>query len=804
MLASLSWLGEFVDLDDLSPSDVCDRLSMAGLECESLYDFKAYLEQVRAVRLLEAEPQGTLARCVLDLGGGERAQVLCGAPNLEVDKIYPFVPMGTLLPEGAVKKMTFKGVESFGMLASAFELLVGEDDQGVLELDPSTPVGTSLKSLYPEKDWILEIGVTPNRGDALSHLGIARDLAAILGRGFKEPSYSLEGEGRPAAMQARVTIECPEACFRYCARVVNGATPKRSPLWLASRLNSLGARSISDVVDVTNYVMLELGLPLHAFDLDLLAGSEIIVRTYGAGTRFTTLDGQERVFSGEGNILICDRDKPVGIGGIMGGLNSEVTKSTRNVLVEAAMFNPVNIRRSSKSLGLSTDASFRFERGQDQEGCPRAASRAANLIASLSGGKAAPGLLDSHPRPFKAREIPFSPERCNRVLGTSHPASGMRRVLNAAGVTLKEEGGGLFTAFTPSFRLDILREADLFEEVLRLLDFEKLPATSPPPPAPAGAPPWGYLARERLRSFMVAQGFLELVSYSFHHRDRLDKLELPKDDPLRLGTVPILNPLSEETGVLRASLVPCLLNAARLNQRHNQWDLPLFELGAVFLSPEGGGKPLERQSFGALLASSPDGLNWAEEKRPVDFYDLKGVLEELARTFGEVWTFEGGGARVPAFLDRREAAAVFRGGLFLGYLGLLKKSCAKNFGLKEYGGPVYLCEIFPEDLPPRTVPTFQPFSTYPGITRDLSVLVDEGATAALLERAVRESGDFPLLSVVVFDRYEGDKLPPGKKSLGFRLFFQDMERTLNEELAAGWLREITAALEREFGAKLRD
>jgi phenylalanyl-tRNA synthetase beta chain len=443
------------------------------------------------------------------------------------------------------------------------------------------------------------------------------------------------------------------------------------------------------------------------------------------------LDGEERILKEEDNVLICDKEKPVAIGGIMGGLNSEVTQDTLDVFLEAAMFNPVNIRRTSKSLNLSTDASYRFERGQDVLRCPQAVSRAAALISSLTYGKVAPGILDCYPKPYHHRCISFSPTRCNELLGTNYEASEMRRALFALGFNLSndENDPDSFQALVPSFRPDVFGEADLFEEVVRTLDFENLPATIPKPPKPANLPPDSYRLRERLRNFMAGQGFLELMSYSFINPQTLDKLGLEETDPLKTLSVKILNPLSEEMGILRTSLIPSLLNSCRLNQYHNQWDLRLFELGAVFLSLGDESSPKEKQSFGALMASGMDSALWCDEKRALDFYDLKGVIEALSETFLETWDFSFQRELIPAFFDTRESAAIFRNNIFIGYMGLLKDSARRNYGLKDNGGPIYLFEIFPEGLPSETVSGFVPYSLYPGITRDLAFLVDSQVSA---------------------------------------------------------------------------
>ncbi|MDR1080464.1 MAG: phenylalanine--tRNA ligase subunit beta [Deltaproteobacteria bacterium] len=806
MLASLSWLGEFVEIGDLSPEEVADRLVTVGLEVEGLSDFKGYLMDVVAARVLEFEsgPEpGGLARCLLDAGSRGRVQVMCGAPDIDPGGLYPLALPGCELPSGTVRSMTVRGSASDGMLCSEAELLVGEDSSGLMALDRGIAPGTPLGDLYGRGDWILEVGITPNRGDALSHLGIARDLGAILARPLKSRPCPVAEDGPPASEKIRVDIECPDEAFRYCGRVVYGARPAPSPVWLSSRLMSLGLRSINNIVDVTNYVMLELGLPLHAFDLGRIAGGRIAVRTFGPGTRFTTLDGQERVMKAEGNVLICDGERPVAIGGVMGGLNSEVAEDTEDVFIEGAMFNPVNVRRTSKSLGLSTDASFRFERGQDVNMCPRAVDRAASLISELTSGRVAPGLVDCCPRPWKPRFVPFTPARCNALLGTSHSEPEMDRALGDLGVRLQPSQTTicLYDAEIPSWRPDLTREADLFEEVMRILDFGSLPATLPKPPSVAQEPHAAYRTAERIRGFMAGKGYTELLSFSFLNANFADRLGLGADHPLRREIRMVANPLSEEQGALRTTIVPSLLNAARLNQYHEQRDLALFELSRVFRQKAPEGAPDEIPMAGALLAGDREATLWCEEKRPVDFFDLKGAVEALAASFTESWEFVRDGT-VPPYLDVREAAAVRRGGELLGHLGLVKASVADAFGLKKSGGPVYVFELETSSLPPSVSPAFEPFPGFPPAVRDLAVLVDESVPAADLEKAF-SGGDYPLRKVAVFDLYTGGRLPPGKKSIAFRLYFQDCARTLTEELVSGYFKLIAGTLEKEFGATLR-
>ncbi|MDR2350177.1 MAG: phenylalanine--tRNA ligase subunit beta [Deltaproteobacteria bacterium] len=837
MLASLDWLGEFVEISDLKPGRVAEMFVTLGLEVERLYDHREYLNGVAAGRLVEVKPHGNLSLCRLDIGDGAGATVLCGAKNLEPGKIYPYAKPGTELPGGTIKTMTVMGVTSSGMLASSRELLLGEDNLGIMELGPKVmgdrPVGTPLSVLFPAHDWIMEIGVTPNRGDALCHLGLARDLAAFSGRPLKSGFFPLEEEGIRAEEQVRVRVDSPEGCHRYCGRVINDAKPGPSPLWVEARLASLGQRSVNNIVDVTNYVMLELGLPLHAFDLKTISTGTISVRFFPKGTKFTTLDGQERELASEETLLICDGDKPVGIAGIMGGRNSEIADETRDIFLEGAWFNPVSIRRSSKALGLSTEASIRFERGQDIEMCPRAVDRAASMMSSVSCGKVAPGRLDEYPKPRGTKICSFSPARCDAYLGTNHGSAESRRALADLGFELREPespkkkgkdktkggkpesaaetGSGAeapalsdeWVATIPSWRTDVTREVDLYEEVMRILDLGNLPATLPVPPGPAAPDPPTLRLAEKIRSRMTGLGFMELMSYSFLNGNFVDKLLLAPDDPARTGAVRILNPLSEEQNTLRTLILPSLLNAAKLNQYHNRRDLRLFEIGAVFLKKGENVQPFEKRRFGALIAKDRDSVLWNEEKRPVDFFDLKGVLEALATGFGEVWEYVGD-EFVPPFLDRREAASVIRGGKRLGWLGLLSGAAAANHGLKKAGGPVYVLELDLGDLSVERVPVFREFSEYPELTRDLAVLVDSETPAAELVKTIKETGDIPPGEVSVFDLYTGDKVPEGKKSVAFRLRFRSFERTLTEEIVSGCFRRILEALGTRHGARLRD
>ncbi|MDR1111374.1 MAG: phenylalanine--tRNA ligase subunit beta [Deltaproteobacteria bacterium] len=803
MLASIAWLGDYVDLGGLGPREVANRLTMAGLEVEDLRDRYSFLQTVVAAKVTRIRDVGGALR-LLELAAGEHGeiQVLCGDPQVDLGLVYPLALVGTELPAGQVKERNISGICSKGFLCSELELGLSAEASRVMLLEAAAP-GTRLSDFLGKSDLVMEIGVTPNRADALSMVGIARDLSALLDRPLKEPRASLRESGRSAFDQIGVGIEDPDHCFRYAGRVINGVSTGPGPAWMAERLLSAGLRPINNIVDVTNYVMLEIGLPLHAFDLAKIAGPQIVVRVFPAGEVFTTLDGQERTLRAERNVMICDAMRPVAIGGVMGGQNTEVDDSTTDVFLEGACFNQATIRRTSRSLGLSTDASFRFERGLDPNACHLAVDRAAALIAELTGGQVASGRLDSYPRLIGRKTVSFSPEKCNALLGTAHKPKDMERVLGAIGVVLSGQEPGVYQASLPTWRPDLSREVDLFEEVSRLLDFEALPATLPKPKAPASEPPAAYRLREKVRSVLCGAGLSELLTFSFINRNFADKMGLGPDHPWRARLVPVLNPLSEDHGVLRPSVIPGLLSALRLNQYHGQWDAALFEVGTVFWANPDGPKPVETQMLGGLLAGASGNGQWNDPRRPVDFWDAKGLIEFLAQSLGVELSFTRHPGQIPPFYERSQSCLILRDGAEVGHLGLLSAQVAGRLGLKEAGGQVFVFELEADGLPPESRQAFRIWSNYPGVTRDMAILLDQKVPAAEVLAAMRSDPSWPLADVAVFDLYQGDKIPADKKSLALRLFFQEPDRTLTDELVNGYFNDIVSCLKNLFQAELR-
>jgi len=806
MKASIKWLEDFVDLSGHSPQQIAEKLTMAGLEVESLYDRFAHLERVVSARLEKVEPMPKsdhLKICQVEAGTFGRFQVVCGAPNAREGMVAPLALVGAALPGGiTIESAKLRGHQSEGMLCSEVELGLGPDASGIMDLGGEA--GRTMREITGKEDWCLEVGITPNRPDGLSIIGLARDLSALLDRPLRLPDSKPTETGPDVGSLAKVTIEDPDHCYRYVARVITGVKIGPSPAWMVERLAAVGSRSINNVVDITNYVMMEMGLPMHAFDLDTVAGRHIIVKSYPKGTHFTTLDGQDRILQNDTNLMICDGEKPVGLAGIMGGLNSEIEDATTNILLEGACFNPSSTRRTSRALGLSTEASYRYERGADVEICARAVDRAIALMLELGGGQVAAGRIDQYPRPFKAIEVPFSPARCNAFLGTSHKTPDMLRALKAIGLKVEEKGDEYVCAL-PSWRPDLEREVDVWEEVARLLDFDGLPATLPQPPVHRQPPPPAWQLRAATREHLSARGFSESITYSFLNRNYADKLGLDEHSVWRKRILPILNPLSEEQGVLRSLMVPSLLNALRLNQSHGRRESALYELGAVYLSNGLDRQPDEIQTLAGVWSGCTGGGNWIDPERPVDFWDIKGVVESLCEHLNLEVRFQ----RVddlPPWYDPAEAAVVdLAGGARLGHLGRLTRKSAKAFGLKEAGGPVYLFELNGNVILKTGFrqPPFKSWSKYPPNERDMALVLDQDIPAAKVIEGIKGDASLPLTDVLLFDLYQGDQLPAGKKSLAFRLVFQSPEKTLTDEEVNGYFNSITAGLGQSLGAILR-
>lgn len=795
MRLSLAWLTELVEVT-VSPEELAERLTMAGLEVEAIETLAPEFSGVVVAKVRTVEPHPQADRLVVaEVTDGRRDyRVVCGAPNVAAGGVYPFAPPGAVLSGGReLKAATIRGVLSEGMLLAEDELGLSEDHSVIMELAPDLPLGQDLAEALGLRDVVLEVAVTPNRPDCLSVLGLAREVAALLRRPLRLPPTEVAEAETPVETVAKVTILDPVYCPRYAARLVEGLEVRPSPFWLRRRLMVSGIRAINNLVDVTNYVLLEQGQPLHAFDFDRLHGGEIVVRRPRAGEKsFVTLDGQERELTPE-TLLICDGREPVALAGVMGGLEFEVRPETRRVLIESAYFLPAAIRRTSKRLGLSTEASYRFERGVDPEGVIRALERAARLMAELGGGRVLKGRLDEYPTPIVRPRVALRLSRTNQILGTSYSRREVEEVLTALHlpvVALDEEH---LVVQVPSHRGDLEREIDLIEEVARLKGYEAIPVTLPGGSAAVPAAPPEVRVREELRRLLVGMGFCEAVTYSFQS-ERLSGLLKPSEPPLKLA-----NPLSEEQAVMRVSLLPGLLEAAQRNLSRQAEGVRLFEIAPGFEPSPGEELPKERLFVAGVLAGAREEESWHGGGGTVDFFDAKGVVENLLGGLG-ITEAEFTPQNLPSYLSY--GARVKTGKYELGFVGEPAPEILEAMDL-EAPVLVFQLEVAALARAAQPFPLYAPLPRYPAVYRDVALVLDASVPAAVVTEALYRLGAPWLVEARLFDVYTGEQIPPGKRSLAFHLVYRDPNRTLTDEAVDRHHQKLVAALGRELGAELR-
>lgn len=778
---------------EAGPDELAERLTLAGLAVEEVLVTGREVEgvvvgEVRAIREHPAADNLVLVRA---FDGGAEHDVVCGARNYAVGDRVPLALPGARLPGGIeIGRRVVRGETSDGMLCSARELRVADDHAGILILDRNAPLGKDVVAALELDDVILDIDVTPNRPDCLSIVGVAREVAVLYGLPFTVPPPVVAEGDRDAAALVRVSVEDVRGCPRYLARVITGVALGPSPWWMRRRIMATGMRPISNVVDVTNYVLLERGHPLHAFDRSKLAGSSIVVRRPKRGERIVTLDGQERV-PGREDVLICDAERPVAVAGVMGGADSEVSESTTEIVLESAYFDPVRVGRAARRLGLRTEASVRFERGADPEAVPAAADRAAELLASVAGGTVARGAVDVYPRPRRARAIRLRVPRANALIGNGQPAEEMAASLRALGCTVEASRTAL-RVFPPSHRPDLVREEDLIEEIARLYGYDRVPETLPTGARAGGLTP-AQRRRRVARALLLGAGLSEAQTLSLLPPWFPDRLGLPEEHPWR-ATVRLANPLSEEESVLRPSLVPGLLLVALRNEARRLLPVRLFEAGTTFAPGDGGVREAGRVAW-VLTGPAPGG--WHQPERSLDFFDAKGVLEALV---------EGLGLGSPVVKAAGEGDAVFARGLFHpgrsatvtvdgARVGFLAELHPRTAAALELAHRVVVAELDLDALTARSRESVAPvLPRFPAVARDLALVVpEEVPAAAAVQEVVRAAGGSLLESVALFDVYRGEQIPAGMVSLAFALSFRDPERTLTDEDADAALGAIVEA-----------
>lgn len=801
MIVTYNWLKEFVDFD-LSPQELADLLTMLGLEVEGVRHVGGGLDEV-VVAVVEEKSQhpnaDKLSLCRVN-NGKETLAIVCGAQNFKAGDKVAFAQIGAVLPgDFKIKRSKIRGEESCGMLCSEKELGLAADSEGIIILPADLPLGVPVFDALGLKDTIFEIGLTPNRADCLSVVGIAREIAAKLGTTVKYARPMVMESHIPIGECAQVIVEDSDLCPRYTARYIAGCSIGPSPAWLVRRLEAVGMRSINNVVDVTNYVLMEYGHPLHAFDADLLASGKIVVRRAADGERFTTLDGQERVLT-EADLTIRDGEKGVALAGIMGGENSEIRQETSNILLESAYFNPSAIRRTSKRLGLHTESSHRFERGADIDILVTALDRAASLIAELAGGAVAGGAIDVYPRLLPTRTVRFRVEQCNKLLGIQLTADKMAGILNRLEFTVNVVEKGLFEVTVPTCRVDIEREIDLIEEVARLNGYDNVPVTMPKARVFSDRPTRHQRLEKQLRNVMIGQGFSEVITFSFMTPGVLDKLLLAQDDRRR-SVVRLRNPLVEEQSVMRTTLLPGLLEAAARNLNYRMLTLRLFELRRVYLPVEGQELPKEPLHLAGIMTGARYREGWNQERQQVDFYDVKGVIEHILDDFaiGPVSFVQD---RLDSYFHPGKSCSVLSGGELLGSFGELHPDVQDNFGIDQ---PVYYLELDFEKLAFLSSDSvaIKPPSRFPDTFRDVAMLItDETPASAILDciagLKIRE-----VECADIFDLYKGAHVPEGFKSVAVRIRYRSQEKTLTDDEVSPLHQRIVDTLVKQLEVTIR-
>jgi phenylalanyl-tRNA synthetase beta chain len=801
MLVSIKWLKDYVDID-LTAAQLADKLTMAGLEVDEIKTIKPAFSGVIVARIISVKSHPSadkLSLCEVS-DGKQNYPIVCGAKNIKAGDIVPLAKIGATIPGGfTIKSSVLRGEKSDGMLCSEAELEIGDDESGIMQLSQKLTLGLPLEQAIDLDDTVLDVGITPNRADCLSMIGIAREVAALTGKKIKLPVNKIRETTEDSRKTTSVKIMDADLCPRYTARMIKNVKIGPSPVWMKSRLEAAGLRSINNVVDITNFVMLETGQPLHAFDFRFLEKGRIIVRRSKQDEEFVSLDGKSRKLDGD-TLLICDGVKPVAIAGIMGGLNSEVKDDTELVLLESAYFNPTSIRRSARKLAMPTDAAFRFERGIDPEGVVKALNRAAQLIADLSGGSVYKNYIDEYPRKIPAvKNIPLRLNRVNETIGTAVKGKDVIKILKSIGMNIVTVSSDKYRVTPPTYRVDIAREIDLIEEVARLYGYDRIPAKLPNISVTEMVQIPRLKLEERIRLLLAGNGYSEVVNYSFIAPSSAEHLCLDENDKRR-RFVHIKNPLVEDQSVMRTTMVYGLLDTLRKNSNNGCPDLSIFEIGRTFLNCGEGKLPEECIVLAGLLSGAISTNMWGS-KLSADFYDIKGCVENLFFDL-KLNDVLYRSADTQSFLHPGKSCSVYIGNAKIGYLGALHPNTLENMDLKN---TAYIFELNLDILAEHYQDnvTYKEISKFPAITRDVAFLVPGSMETDYMLKIVLNQKEDLLENVGIFDIYIGSGLAEGKKSLGLRFSYRASDRTLTDIEVNNIHEKIVQNTIQQTGAKIR-
>ena len=806
MKASLQWMNEYVPLDLNRPAqELADELTQAGIPVEEVLSMDPGLKKIYTGKIVEITKhpdadklQVCQVQCLSEDGEEITKQIVTAATNVAVGQIVPVAYHKSRLADGTeIKKGKLRGVVSEGMFCSVAEfgissdLVRPEEAQGIYIFPEGTPIGLDIKEALMLDDTVYEFELTANRADCFSMVGLSREFGIMTNQKALFPVIMVNENGESIEGKASVAIEAHDLCTRFTSRLVTNVTIEPSPLWMQNRLRNSGIRPINNVVDVTNYVMLELGQPMHAYDYDCVADHTLIARRAKAGETLTTLDGNERELN-ESMLIIADTKGPIGVAGVMGGLTSEVTDKTTNVLFEAAVFNGPSIRRTSKALGMRSEASGRFERGVNHKYTAYAIDRAAQLLQQICPScKVSVGVIDVYPEPVEQRTVTFTAEQINDYLGTSIEKDRMVDILTKLefGIT---ESGDTIEALVPTWRDDVTGMPDIAEEVARIVSYDNIAPTIPVAILSSGGMTPKKALTKEVTHYLAHAGFSQIITFSFMHKDGLTNMMLPEGDN-RYTAIPILNPISEEFPYMRTTLVPAVIEAAKRNIAQQNKDLWLFETANVY---EPKALPLtevphERPMACGIMMGKVTEAAWNQAQRDTDFYDVKGVVDGLLAKLG-LTQFDIQPSSESYYHPGVSAHYTVNGVTIANY-GELHPQVVKNFDLS---GKVYMFEIDLEAVLSITVPPFryQSFSKFPGTSRDLAIVAPVSVTSGEIVALIKEHGGEYLESVSIFDVYEGEHIEAGYRSLAYNLQFRSMEGTLNDEDIDGAIQEIIDAL----------
>ena len=798
MLISLNWLKQYIDLDGIEINEMENALTMIGQEVEKIEIAGSNLENVVTAKIIEKEmhpDSDHLTVCKVD-NGKEILQIVCGASNHKAGDKVVLAQIGAKLSEDfVIKKGKIRGKESCGMLCSEVELGIGSDKDGIIILPEDAPIGVPFKDYLGINDTVFELEITPNRPDCLSHIGIARELSAYYGKELKYPETEIKNEiGEKTSDNVKVTIEDSNLSRRYVTRILKNVTVKESPKWLKERIESVGLRSINNIVDVSNFILMEMNHPNHVFDLDKIDGNEIKVKSAGKGDKLVTLDEQERELE-DGDIVICDGKKIIALGGVMGGLDSEVTDNTKNILLEVAQFNSQNVRKTSRRLTLSSDSSYRFERGIDVEDSIKVINRLANLIQEVAGGEILNGYVDVYPVPHENKVAELNFERLNRFVGKVIPREKVIEILRNLEIDVKDNGETL-TLTAPSYRGDLELEQDYFEEVIRMYGFDNIENILPRVDINKNSTLDTTKLTDRVKTICASVGLKEVINYSFIPKDALQKLKFTGVSEDKL--IDISNPITEDFVTMRPTLLYSLIKNAKDNMNRNVSNIRFFEVSRTFEKAEELAK--EDIKVGIILAGENDKTLWNPKPVHYDFYDLKGIVEEI---FSKL-KFQSFSIKrsVQTEFHPGRSADVFVGKEYIGSFGEIHPDVLENFGLNK---KTVLVAEFNIELIKKYINkpfVYQGIVKYPAVPRDLALVMNENILVGDVLKTI-EKIDKKVEKVELFDIYQGIGVEPGKKSVAISILLRDDSKTLEEKEINDIIDKILAKMKKDYMAELR-